>query len=108
MEGLLESDVFQGKGTSAKWEEGVGTGSFEGSLEEEVKDMATIVIHWKDKNFLPMEIENAAYKGGDSSIIKITSGGKEYWFNWSECWFLESAGIDGGKLNQVELPSRNR
>ena len=49
--------------------------------------MATIVIHWKDKNLPPMEIKDAAYKGADSAIIKITSGGKEYWFNWSECWF---------------------
>jgi hypothetical protein len=56
--------------------------------------MATIVIHWKDKNMPPMEIENAAYKGADSSIIKIIAGGKEYWFNWSECWFLESAGTN--------------
>jgi hypothetical protein len=30
--------------------------------------MATIVIHWKDKNLPPMEIKNAAYKGADSSI----------------------------------------
>ena len=52
--------------------------------------MATIVIHWKDKNLPPMEIQNAAYKGADSSVIKITSGGKEYWFNWNECWFLET------------------
>ncbi len=59
--------------------------------------MATIVIHWKDKNVPPMEIANAAYKGADSSIIKITSAGREYWFNWSECWFLESAGIDEGR-----------
>jgi len=70
--------------------------------------MATIVIHWKDKTIPPMEIVNAAYKGADSSIIKITAGVKEYWFNWNECWFLESAGIDEGKRSQAELPSRNR
>jgi hypothetical protein len=62
--------------------------------------MATIVIHWKDKNIPPMEIENAAYKGADSSIIKITSGGKEYWFNWNECWFLETTSTN-------DLPIRN-
>ena len=54
--------------------------------------MATIVIHWKDKNLPPMEINDAAYKGADSSIIKITSNGNEYWFNWNECWFLETTG----------------
>ena len=52
--------------------------------------MATMVIHWKDKNIPNMEIKDATYKGGDSSIIKISSGNKEYWFNWQECWFLES------------------
>ena len=52
--------------------------------------MATIVIHWKDKNLPPMEIKDAAYKGADSSIIKITSGRNEYWFNGNECWFLET------------------
>ena len=70
--------------------------------------MATILIHWKDKNLPAMEIKDAAYKGADSSIIKITSNGNEYWFNWNECWFLESAALDGGKRSQVELPSRNR
>jgi hypothetical protein len=52
--------------------------------------MATMVIHWKDKDIPNMEIRNAVYKGGDSSIIKISSGDKEYWFNWQECWLLES------------------
>jgi hypothetical protein len=52
--------------------------------------MATIIIHWKDKNLPAMEIKNAAYKGADSSVIKITSNGNEYWFNWNECWFLET------------------
>jgi len=52
--------------------------------------MATILIHWKDKNLPAMEIKDAAYKGADSSIIKITSNGNEYWFNWNECWFLET------------------
>ena len=37
--------------------------------------MATIIIHWKDKTIPPMEIKDAAYKGADSSIIKITSAG---------------------------------
>lgn len=59
---------------------------------QEVTNMATIVIHWKDKNQPPMEIKDAAYKGADSTIIKITSNGKEYWFNWNECWFLETTG----------------
>lgn len=35
-------------------------------------NMATIIIHWKDKNHPPMEIKDAAYKGVESSIIKIT------------------------------------
>jgi hypothetical protein len=61
-------------------------------LELVVRNLATIVIHWKDKNLPPMEIKNAAYKGADSSIIKITSNGNEYWFNWNECWFLETTG----------------
>ena len=52
--------------------------------------MATMVIHWKDKDIPNMEVKNATYKGGDGSIIKISSGDKEYWFNWQECWFLES------------------
>jgi len=52
--------------------------------------MATMVIHWKDKDIPNMEIKGAVYKGGDGSIIKISSGDKEYWFNWQECWFLES------------------
>jgi hypothetical protein len=39
--------------------------------------MATINIHWKDKDIPPMEIRNAPYKGADSSIIKITAGNKE-------------------------------
>jgi hypothetical protein len=47
--------------------------------------MATIVIHLKDKNLPPMEINDATYKGADSFIIKITSNGNEYWFNWNEC-----------------------
>jgi len=59
------------------------------SLKGEM-DMATMVIHWKDRNIPNMEITSAVYKGGDSSIIKISSGDKEYWFNWQECWFLES------------------
>jgi hypothetical protein len=54
------------------------------------REMATMVIHWKDKNIPNMEIKNATYKGGDSSIIKISTGDTEYWFNWQECWFLES------------------
>jgi hypothetical protein len=56
--------------------------------------MATIMIHWKDKDIPPMEIKNANYKGADSSIIKISTGGKEYWFNWNECWYIESDGIE--------------
>jgi hypothetical protein len=36
--------------------------------------MTTMVIHWKDKDIPNMEIRNAVYKGGDSSIIKISSG----------------------------------
>jgi hypothetical protein len=56
--------------------------------------MATIIIHWKDKDVPPMETKNATYKGADSSIIKITAGNKEYWFNWSECWFLETDDSD--------------
>lgn len=52
--------------------------------------MGTIIIHWKDKNLPVMEIKNAKYKGADSSIIRITASGKEYWFNWGECWFLET------------------
>jgi hypothetical protein len=56
--------------------------------------MATIIIHWKDKDIPPMEIKNATYKGAESSIIRITSGNKEYWFNWSECWFLETDDSD--------------
>jgi hypothetical protein len=32
---------------------------------QEVKNMATIIIHWKDKNLPAMEIKNAAYKGAD-------------------------------------------
>ena len=39
--------------------------------------MATIMIHWKDKDVPPMEIKNAIYKGADSSVIKISTGGKE-------------------------------
>jgi len=35
-----------------------------------------MVIHWKDKNIPNMEIKNATYKGGDSSIIKIHRGTK--------------------------------
>ena len=56
--------------------------------------MATIMIHWKDKVVPPMEIKNAIYKGADSSVIKISTGGKEYWFNWNECWYIESDGIE--------------
>jgi hypothetical protein len=56
--------------------------------------MATIMIHWKDKDVPPMEIKNAIYKGADSSVIKISTGGKEYWFNWNECWYIESDGIE--------------
>ena len=56
--------------------------------------MATIIIHWKEKDIPPMEIENATYKGADSSIIKITADDKEYWFNWSECWYLENDNVD--------------
>ena len=56
--------------------------------------MATIMIHWKDKDVPPMEIKNAMYKGADSSVIKISTGGKEYWFNWNECWYIESDGIE--------------
>jgi hypothetical protein len=56
--------------------------------------MATIMIHWKDKEVPPMEIKNAIYKGADSSVIKISTGGKEYWFNWNECWYIESDGIE--------------
>ena len=47
--------------------------------------MATILVHWKDKDIPPMEIKDATYKGADSSIIRISSSGKEYWFNWNEC-----------------------
>jgi len=32
-------------------------------------ETATIVIHWNDKDIPNMEITNAVYKGGDSSII---------------------------------------
>ena len=49
-----------------------------------------MVIHWKDRDIPIMEIKNATCKGGDGSIIKISSGDKEFWFNWQECWFLES------------------
>jgi len=56
--------------------------------------MATMIIHWKDKNIPSMEIKNATYRGGDSLIIKISSGDKEYWFNWQECWFLVSCFIN--------------
>ena len=56
--------------------------------------MATIVIHWKDENFPAMEIKDAAYKGTDSSIIKITSNGNEYCFNWNECWLLETTSTE--------------
>ena len=52
------------------------------------------MIHWKDKDVPPMEIKNAMYKGADSSVIKISTGGKEYWFNWNECWYIESDGIE--------------
>ena len=52
------------------------------------------MIHWKDKDVPPMEIKNAIYKGADSSVIKISTGGKEYWFNWNECWYIESDGIE--------------
>lgn len=38
--------------------------------------MPTIIIHWKEKDIPPMEIENATYKGADSSIIKITADNK--------------------------------
>jgi len=58
------------------------------------ENMATIVIHWKDKEIPPMELKAAAYKGADSSIIKITSNGKDYWFNWGECWFLETTSTE--------------
>lgn len=51
--------------------------------------MAKIVIYWKDRQIPPMEIPNGVYKGADSSIIKISAEGKEYWFNWSECWYIE-------------------
>ena len=54
------------------------------------REMATIVIHWKEKNIPNMEIKNATDKGVDSSMVKISSGDSEYWFNWQECWFLES------------------
>jgi len=40
-------------------------------------EMATMVIHWKDKDIPNMEIKDANYKGGDGSIIKISSGDKE-------------------------------
>jgi hypothetical protein len=36
-----------------------------------------------------MEIKKANHKGAESSMIRKTSGNKEYWFHWSECWFLE-------------------
>jgi hypothetical protein len=63
---------------------------WEGNASKGEQVMATMVIHWKDKDIPNMEIKNAVYKGGDGSIIKISSGDKEYWFNWQECWFLES------------------
>jgi hypothetical protein len=59
--------------------------------------MATIVIHWKDKDIPPMVIKDATYKGADSSIIKITSAENEYWFNWNECWFIETSAKPGTK-----------
>ena len=61
----------------------------ERSVPEVRGDMAKITIYWKDKEIPPMEIPNAAYKGADSSIVKITTEGKEYWFNWNECWYIE-------------------
>jgi hypothetical protein len=63
--------------------------------------MATIVIHWKDKNAPPMEIKDAVYRGADSSIFKISSKGNEYWFNWNECWFLETTGSYEGKRQPI-------
>ena len=33
-------------------------------------NMATIMIHWKDKGVSPMEIKNAAYRGADSLSSK--------------------------------------
>ena len=48
--------------------------------------MATIMIHWKDKDIPPMEIKDALYRGAGSSIIKISTGGEESWFNWNERW----------------------
>ena len=57
-------------------------------------DLISVMIHWKDKDVPPMEIKDAFYKGADSSIIKISTGGKEYWFNWNECWYIESDGIE--------------
>jgi hypothetical protein len=54
--------------------------------------MAKIIIHTKDKDLPPMVIPDADYKGADSSIIKIVANEKEYWFNWSEIWFVERIG----------------
>lgn len=51
--------------------------------------MSSILIHWKERDIPPMIIPNATYKGADSSIIKISTPDKEYWFNWSECWYIE-------------------
>ena len=51
--------------------------------------MGKIVIHWKDKDTPPMEIPDATYTGADSAIIKITKGDVQFWFNWSECWYIE-------------------
>jgi len=65
--------------------------------------MATIVLHWKDNNVPPMVIKDAVYKGADGSIIKITSNGNEYWFNWSECWFLETTGTDEGNHQRGQI-----
>jgi hypothetical protein len=47
-----------------------------------------IIIHWQGES-PPMEIPHATYKGADSQIIKISTGDKEYWFNWDLCWYIE-------------------
>jgi len=52
--------------------------------------MARMGIRWEEESRGAMESKDAAGKGADSARIKITSNGNEYWFNWNECWFLET------------------
>ena len=57
--------------------------------------MGKILIHWKERDVPPMEIPNAVYKGADSSIIKISTNDREYWFNWDLCWYIEMESSGG-------------